>query len=128
HLGAGPQVFISHIAERNTYSKTRRKSRRCNASNLFSFRGDNCRARLNLFLPRKQEARQFLRHVSPMLDANNDLLTEVTAFSKTDRVVQICFCNHISLIHVASENSNASLNAQSVQRVVANRLSSSLDD
>jgi hypothetical protein len=57
-----------------------------------------------------------------MLDANNDLLANVATLGKADRVVQICFCNDVRLIHVASKNSDAGLDPQYLQCVVADRL------
>src|ERR1041385_6163644 len=82
------KMIVLQIRERNLAIQARRKRQRSDASNLFMIVRDDVRVLLEG--PRKfqQHACQFLRYMPAMLDANDDLLTDVAALRVADRIVE----------------------------------------
>ena len=54
--------------------------------------------------------------MTAVFDTNDDLLAHVTAFGVTDRVVEVCFEDHVRFIHVLTVTWNAGFDSQYLER------------
>src|SRR5215813_3605639 len=69
----------------------------------------------------EDQTRKSFRDVAAILDTSDDLLSDVTAFVKTDGVVQTSLGDDICLVHINSKTRNARLQPQDFQSVIPNR-------
>ena len=75
----------------------------------------------------ESQSGEFLRDVSAVLDPHDDLLTDVTAFRVTHRIVEIRFSDDVGFIHVATETSDAGFDSQDLECVLTHRLCARAD-
>src|SRR6266849_2652644 len=74
------EIVVLQITQRECSIQPRRIRNRSNAANFFVVNRKNLSAALRTHFAFKYKPSEFLRHVPSILDARDDLLTEVAAF------------------------------------------------
>src|SRR6266850_4860044 len=57
----------------------------------------------------------------PILDASDDLLTDIATLGVADRVVESCFSNHVGFVHIDAVMWQTRLDPQYLKRIVTDR-------